>query len=340
MKQGLLTLAIFMQLASPAAMAQKTKAVKVVFYNVENLFDTIDQPNVEDEEFTPVSAKQWTRPRYQAKLDHLAQVLAASGKGELPAIIGLCEVENRGVVEDLAHHGPLKKGKYNVVHEDSPDGRGIDVALIYRKTAFHYIRHENIRVVLPGDDRPTRDILHVVGTVGKKDTLHLFVNHWPSRYGGEDTSEPKRIAAAETLRAEVDKLLTANPDVKILIMGDFNDYPDNNSIFQVLNAKEDPIEEDETNLVDLAYKLHKEGKGSYNYKGEWGFLDQMIVSEGLLNATTGVSAKNRDFNAVQEEWMMYKDPKYGDIKPNRTYGGDNYYGGYSDHLPVRVELAD
>lgn len=326
-------------LTIPATVSGQSKSVSIVFYNVENLFDTINQPNVADEEFTPQSEKKWNSERYQAKLDNVSKVLAASGKDDLPAVIGMCEVENQHVVDDLVHHKNLKKGKYKIVHEDSPDGRGIDVALAYNKKLFKCISHETLSVKLPGENaRPTRDILHVIGRLAKQDTIHLFVNHWPSRYGGEEESEPNRIAAAETLRDKVNEVLEESPDAKILIMGDFNDYPLNNSIQITLNAKERQDAEHATDLVNLAFPMHRAGVGSYNYRGEWGVLDQMMASQGLVNAQRGAAVSDADFYIVKEQWMLYVHPKYGDEKPNRTYGGDTYYGGFSDHLPVGVSV--
>lgn len=316
--------------------AQTTKEFSVVFYNVENLFDTKDDEGVMDEEYTPESEKQWTDERYRDKLEKLGKVLSASTADGLPEVIGLCEVENRGVVEDLMKQRQFKKGKYKVVHEDSPDGRGIDVAFVYSKKALKVIAHEALTVNLPGEDaRPTRDILHVTAVLPKKDTVHFFVNHWPSRYGGEEQSQPKRMMAAKELRGIVDELLTENHGAKIVIMGDFNDYPTNESMNGLLRAKSSAIPEDTLSLVNLAYALNEQGLGSYNYRGEWGMLDQIIVSQSLLSPTSkGLCADMKCLGIVKEEWMLYTNTEYGDQRPSRTYGGDNYYGGYSDHLPV------
>lgn len=331
---------LFILLLGPwCSYAQRSSEVSIVFYNVENLFDTIDQPDIDDQEYTPTGKKQWNSERYTAKLDNLSKVLAASAGSSLPALIGLCEVENEAVAKDLMHNKLLRKGKYRVIHEDSPDQRGIDVALAYRKKQFRYIRHEMIPVALPSDaERPTRDILHVVGMLARKDTIHLFINHWPSRYGGAEKSEPKRIAAARTLRQRVDTILKSSPTAKILIMGDFNDYPSNSSIAETLNAKS-PTNAHPTSLINLAAPAQQSGQGSHAYRGEWGMLDQIIISVGLQSATTGASTQPEDFFIVKEPWMLYVNPKNGEEKPNRTYGGNAYYGGFSDHLPVGVKLT-
>ncbi len=311
----------------------------VTFYNVENLFDTTDDPEVRDEEFTPEGDKKWTEERYTIKLDKLSRVLSASVEDGLPEVIGLCEVENRGVVEDLMKTGKLKKGKYSIVHQDSPDGRGIDVALAYRKKALKVIDFKAHTVDLPGENaRPTRDILHVRTIVAKKDTVHFFINHWPSRYGGEEKSRPKRIQAAEVLREVVDELLEKQPRAKLVIMGDFNDYPDNVSIQETLDAQEAGKTSKPTSLVNLAASIKGE-QGSYNYRGNWGMLDQIIVSQSLVSeGSSGMRCTSGSLRIVKEEWMLYTDPKSGAQKPNRTYGGNNYYGGFSDHLPVVVDF--
>ena len=340
MKKNLFAITLILLL--PAVMlAQGNKDFNVVFYDVENLFDTIDHPDVRDEEFTPNSEKKWTSERYSTKLGNLSKVLSASTNDGLPEVIGLCEVENKGVVADLLTTGSLKKGKYQIVHEDSPDGRGIDVAFAYRKKALKVVSHESITVNLPGDDaRPTRDILHVTTVIKKKDTVHFFVNHWPSRYGGAEKSQPKRIQAAEDLREVVDDILGKDRMAKIVIMGDFNDYPDNASVWETLKAREKVEPEDAMALVNLAFPMEENGQGSYNYRGDWGMLDQIIVSQGLMSeASKGLIADENSLRIVKEEWMLFTHPKYGDKRPNRTYGGDNYYGGYSDHLPVVADLT-
>lgn len=321
------------------AFAQKTKAFDVVFYNVENLFDTINHPVKNDDEFTPGSTKKWTSPRYQEKLKKLSLVLANDGKDQLPSVIGLCEVENRSVVKDLMKTDKLRKGKYKIIHFESPDFRGIDVAFAYRKKHLKILEQRPIKVELGDTTRTTRDILYVKGLAYKKDTVHFLVNHWPSRYGGQMESEPNRLRAAYILRVEVSRLQKLNPNAKIVIMGDFNDYPTDKSMTEIMGAFAEPQIHRPSDLCNLLGNAHDNGMGSYSYKGQWGMLDQIIISYPLLNATTGLTATFECASVIKEDFMLYTNKKTGKQSPNRTYGGPRYYGGYSDHLPVRARLV-
>ncbi len=320
--------------------AKKSKEFQVVFYNVENLFDTINNPNTHDDEFTPEGKKAWNAERYNKKLENLSKVLSSMNTERLPDVIGLCEVENKTVVEHLVATNHLKTANYQIVHQDSPDQRGIDVALLYNAKTFKVISKEFIHVTLPNPERPqTRDVLYVKGVV-KKDTLHLFVNHWPSRYGGEEKSRPNRIHVAKIVRSKYDSLCKAVAQPKVLLMGDFNDHPDNASIQDILKAGTF-AQTNKGTLYNMMAAMHANKEGSYNYKGNWGALDQIMVSHALLAANAGkkrLRVAEGAARVFKQDWMLYKDPKYGDTKPSRTYGGPNYYGGYSDHLPVYVTL--
>lgn len=290
----------------------------VLFYNVENLFDTKDDPATNDQDFLPTSELAWTEERYKTKLAHLAEVIAMAD-ADFPEFLGLSEVENGTVVKDLAKQQALAKAKYAVVHFDSPDERGIDVALLYKRNKFTLVNSEPLHVDL-GDDR-TRDILHVeLSRAGH--SYHVFVNHWPSRRGGPERSEPKRMAAAHVLRTTVSKI-TAGPLTHIIIMGDFNDSPMNNSIQKGLGAT---CEMGSATLVDLMCVDQPAGSGSYNYQGEWSYLDQFIVDP--------LTAKEvQQASAFSDERIMFNHPKYGP-SPDKTYSGRHYKGGYSDHLPI------
>lgn len=309
----------------------------ICWYNVENLMDTIDNPATADDEFTPQSEKMWNTERYNTKLAHLSEVLSKlmGEEGLLPEVIALGEVENRAVVKDLVSTPAFDGKDYGIVHRDSPDGRGIDVAVAYDKTKFEVLQENFYTILVPDTDRPnTRLLLYVKGVVAKKDTLHFFVNHWPSRYGGQEASEPKRVAVAKVVREKVDSILDASgEDEKILLMGDFNDYPDNKSLTEVLRAGKNP-DGDPRQLYNLSISLSEDGQGTYNYKGEWGCLDQIIVSHALHTAEAGMCELNNTAAIYREDYIMYHDKKYDDWKPSRTYGGPNYYGGYSDHLPI------
>ncbi len=311
----------------------------IVSYNVENLFDTINNPQKEDDEFLPNSKKNWNTDRYNKKIKDLSLVIKSINKNELPEIVGLVEVENRKVVEDLVNSKHLEEGNYGIVHEESPDVRGIDVALIYRKSEFKYLSHEKIAVRFDFEpETTTRDILYVKGQLANNEILHVFVNHWSSRRDGMDASEPKRTHAASLLRAKVDSIIKKEKNAKIVIIGDFNDEPVNKSIFEVLkaNAKQPMLKNN--SLYNLMYDKDLLGLGTYNFRGDWNMLDNIIISTSLLNANNGYRVSSDGGQIFSARWMLYDNVKTGDFTPNRTYGGPNYYGGVSDHLPVFVLL--
>ena len=300
---------------------------RVAFYNVENLFDTVDDPMTRDEEFLPTGKKAWTAERYDKKLQQLAQVFEEIN---YPNVIGLCEVENAEVVRDLAEKTSMKKEKYEVVHFDSPDFRGIDAALMYKKKCFEVLQKDLIRITFPEvivKDYTTRDVLIVKGILHKKDTVHFFVNHWPSRRGGVQQSSPKREYVAAQVRLKIEEIYAENPAANIIIMGDFNDEPDNKSVAEVL------IEG--IPLYNVSAAADAAGQGTYNYRGNWNMIDQFIVSKNLRENTKGL--RLIDSYILREEYLFYDDRKYGKT-PTRTYGGSRYFGGYSDHLPIYMDL--
>lgn len=298
----------------------------VMSYNVENLYDTIDDPNVDDAEFLPGSAKQWGKARYDRKLDTIARVINEAGE---VGLVGLIEVENRIVVEDLAATKSLKGQGLKVIHHDSPDQRGIDVALMYDPDKLRLLSHRPIRVPMPEGDRPTRDILYAAFRNGK-DTLHVFQNHWPSRRGGAGT-DTKRAMAASILRHHSDSLLRINSKANIIIMGDLNDTPQDSSIRIILGAQcSGPA------LIELMCPIEDQGGGTHFFKGQWQVLDHLIVSQGLIDGKWHVRPKSAEVFSI--EWMFFKNSK-GELEPSRTYGGDKYFGGVSDHLPILMRLV-
>lgn len=320
--------------------AQQGNVFSIMFYNTENLFDTIDDPLTDDSEFLSVSKKKWDSEKYYLKLDRLSSVIDfAAGKGNFPDIVGLCEVENRSVLNDLVKNKILAKVGYGIVHEESPDARGIDVALLYRPSTFKYLTHQKIPVTFTDDTTRTRDILYVKGIANKRDTLHIYVNHWPSRRGGAEKSEPKRMAAASALKHHKDSLVKIHLKAKMVMIGDFNDYPINNSMIEVLEAKGDIAEVHGNPLFNTMYNKHvKEKTGTHYYKREWGVLDQIIVSGSLLDSTGSISCSPEGAAIVKEEALFRIDAKSGEKVPFTTYSGDYYSGGYSDHLPVIIGL--
>ena len=308
----------------------------MVFYNLENLFDIYDDPAVNDADFLPGSRIDWTEQRYQRKLDNLTQVLTSIDETYLPAIIGVCEVENERVLKDLKKQKKLRRANYKIVHHDSPDERGIDVALLYAGFEFKVLEDKAIPVRFPHDaDDRTRDILYVKGVFkeAKKDTVFIFVNHWPSRWGGQEQSEPDRLTAARVLRGVVDSIYNHHRNANIILMGDFNDDPDNKSLAEVLNAVEPTEEPEKEQLYNLMFPMLKRGEGTLFYR-DWDVFDQIIVSGALLKKKDGFRLADTQGKAFKADWMLFEDDQ-GRKRPNRT-AGRSYYGGYSDHLPVYV----
>ena len=313
------TLLLYFLIIPLTLFSQDKKEFMSVFYNVENLFDTIDDPHKNDNQFLPEDEKNWDTEKYFFKLEQISRVFASIYDGKLPEVIALCEVENRNVIEDLLNIKFFDNHKYKIIHKDSPDFRGIDCAILIDTSFFNIVSYNFLEVRVPYANRPTRDIIHVkAGVQGQE--INFFVNHWPSRWGGTDKTEYKRIHAAKVLREYIDQI---NQDENIIIMGDLNDYPDNKSVKDIL------VKDDFTNLMNSI----SEFEGSYNYKNNWGFLDHIIVSDNLLESSISNRIRVSEYSVFGPEWMMFIDSK-GRKKPNRTFGGNKWYRGFSDHLPV------
>lgn len=334
-----ITGAIIIAAAWPAKAQEHS--FSALFYNVENYFDYKNDTLQNDEEYLPESMRRWDRYKFYDKRNKIAKVLIAAGKWNVPSIIGLAEVESRYAMESLAFDSPLKKLNYKIIHKESPDRRGIDVALLYKPETFEPVDTHFYRVDYPfAPEKTTRDILHAVGKIGEGDTLHVFVNHWPSRWGGQVESQPKRIAAARTLRKAIDSLQNKVPAAKILIMGDLNDYPDNKSIAEVLRASKPAGAPQAGRLYNLSWPAHKQSNtGSHKYKGEWGMLDQVIVSGTLLQKQASLRTSEKHLRIVRFPFLLEKDDKYVGHKPYRTYIGFRFHGGFSDHLPVYLPFT-
>ncbi len=316
--------------------AQKIKGnqFKVVFYNTENLFDTIHDQNKNDNDFLPDSKVPWTSQRYNHKLQNIARVLIAIDSVNLPAVIGMAEVENIGVLNDLIGKTPLHKGNYQAILEEGSDPRGIDVALIFRKDVMHYVAH---KAFAAAQSFNTRSILYVKLTDAKKDTFHIFVNHWKSREGGGNETETKRIENASSLKHLTDSILAHNTKANILIMGDFNDEPKDKSISEILGAGKPDQPITQAGLYNLMFLRFLNGEGTLYYK-DWDLFDQIIVSGNLLinhKQGNGAVILPPYSTIFKQDWMLYKN-KAGDMVPNRTASSKDYFGGYSDHLPVFV----
>ncbi len=318
----------------------KSDSLTFAFYNVENLFDTEDDPKIDDSEFLPTSKSQWTPERYQKKLEHLAQVIQAMG---FPAALGVCEVENARVLKDLVAQPALKAQGYSFVHYDSPDERGIDVAMLYKTTSMSIKNSEPLRVQFLGKDAndKTRDVLRVNASLTNGYAITFYVNHWPSRRGGEAESVARRKAAATTVRQNIDALFKIDADSKVIVMGDLNDEPENESIQTTLGAiAYNPMSKmlpSSNMLFDLSALPKQRGLGSHFYNGGWSMLDHIIVNGSFLQPNAAMRA-DKEETIFKQDFMLFKDPKTGEGRPNRTYSGPKYHGGYSDHLPVLIKV--
>ncbi len=314
--------------------------IRIMFYNCENFFDIYNDSVKLDDEFTPEGKKHWTFRRFLEKVSHISKVIVAIGGWQPPEIIGLCEIENRYVLNYLTQKGPLKKIGYKIIHYESPDRRGIDVGFLYLPNKFHPIMSKKIPVNFPPNmGKKTRDILYVKGTINNGDTLHIFVNHWPSRWGGMLETEPKRMFVAALLRKNVDSIFQTNPKAKIIIIGDLNDYPTNRSLLESLKAKGDFKNIKTNELYNLSYYLQEvKGKFSHKHQGEAGILDQIIVSGALLDTNNSVYTTKDDAHVFDAPFLREEDANYAGYKPFRTYIGYKYHGGFSDHFPVYLDL--
>jgi predicted extracellular nuclease len=319
---------------------KKSNTITIGFYNLENLYDTIDDPATDDQEFTPTGSGKWNSERYKVKLVHLAEAISRIGSDSVaggPVIVGLAEVENKQVVEDLISTQPLKSMGYKIIHYDSPDKRGIDVALIYMPSFFKVTESKAIPLIMKDKtDFFTRDILQVSGTL-KGQPLVVFVNHWPSRSKGEKESAPFRNAAADLCRSTVDSIQKQLPEAGIIIMGDFNDDPINESLMDHLKTVTQPGSLKKGDLYNPMWMLFNEGIGSLPYKGKWNLFDQIIVSTSLVEK----NKKKYSFykaGVMKSQMLLEQEGQYAGY-PFRSYAGSNYLGGYSDHLPAFIYLV-
>jgi predicted extracellular nuclease len=308
----------------------------IAFWNLENLYDTLNDPDKNDEEFTPNGAKQWTDERYQEKLLHLAEIIDKMGDSDGPEILGVCEIENRQVLEALIATPLLASKQYGIVHFDSPDRRGVDVGLIYKKNFFQPLHAQSITIRDSTDfGFITRDVLSSTGIL-YNDTITILVNHWSSRRGSG--SESKRILAAQVVRNHIDSIVTLHPERKIIVMGDFNDNPNNKSIQEVLNAKAKKKLTEPAMLYNPMAELYKKGVGSLGYQDFWSLFDQMIVSQALLkNENNKFFYMDNSANVYVQKVQVQQEGRFAGY-PLRTYSGNTYTGGYSDHFPVYLYL--
>jgi len=319
---------------------KKSNAFVLLSYNTENFFDTVFHANMKDHDFNPGSKKHWDSKRYQHKTEGIARVISEVVAGGYPDIIVLCEVENREVLNDLVQRKEIASADYRIIFEKSQDHRGINTGLLYQKKSFRPISQNLISIEYPGEKKESaRGILYVAGIAMKNDTLHIFANHWKSRVGSQAETESKRMYYAHVLKNKTDSILSMNSHAKIICLGDFNDEPGNNSIRKVLEAGCIAGEAENEKLVDVMCPLFLEGKGTYSYRGKWQMLDNIILSKSLVSPSNRLHLDGPSGEVYAPSWLLKYNDKAGDSVPWKTYAGNKYLGGYSDHLPVYVELV-
>ncbi|HBG56761.1 MAG TPA: hypothetical protein DDZ57_07540 [Porphyromonadaceae bacterium] len=338
MMRRVVVLVFLLMACNPGIFSQEY--FRVMFYNVENLFDTKDDSLKNDNDFLPEGFMRWSSWKYWEKLRNITRVITAVGGMQSPALVGLCEVENDSVIFDLTMRSPLRAQEYAYLVSDSPDERGIDVALLYQRHQFKLLESREYEIRFGKQlQRPTRNILHAVGQLINGDTLDVFVCHFPSRSDGQRKTEPLRIAAAELLREKTDSLFLTREETHILIMGDFNDHPDNKSLSHTLQAKPIPVLPEKKELYNMFYHRMKERDfGSYKFQGRWEVLDQFIVSGNLLMRSNTLHLNENNALIFKEEFLLEEDTRYYGKKPYRTNTGPRFLGGFSDHLPIYMDL--
>lgn len=320
---------------------QQYKIAVIGFYNLENFYDTTDNPAVNDEEFTPAGPRNYNSDIYWNKVEHLATVISQMGTDinpDGPAVLGVAEIENDTVLTDLINHPLIKKRGYKFVHYDSRDARGVDVALLYNPKYFTPEQSDKLYVQLPGGSKDsyfTRDVLWVKGKLDGEE-VHIYVNHWPSRVGGEERSMPARAAAAMVCKHHMDSIARADGNKKVVIMGDLNDDPVSPSVSEVLGSKGKIKDVAEGGLFNPWVDLYKKGIGTLAYQDAWGLFDQIMISYPWLSKDQNgfFFYQQHIFN---KEYMVENVGKYKGY-PMRTWDGNRYRGGYSDHFPTYIIL--
>jgi len=327
--------------ANVGAQKANYKVGLIGFYNLENFYDTIDDPKTNDAEYLPTGTKHYTSDIYLDKVGNLAKVISQIGTDINPdglSILGDAEIENETVLHDLINHPLLKSRNYQIVHYDSPDIRGVDVAMIYNPKYFKVISSEPLFVPLfEADSTPryTRDILFVYGKYDGED-MYVMVGHWPSRRGGEEVSAPGRAKAASICKNKIDSITKINPDAKIVLMGDLNDDPVSPSVAKVIGAVGDKEKVQRGGMYNPWVEPYKQGIGTLAYNDSWNLFDQIMLSSGFLSKEQN-GFFFREAHIFSKPWMLQTDGRYKGY-PKRTFDFDNYISGYSDHFPTYVVL--
>ena len=322
------SLFILLSFLAKAQTRADNENIQLIFWNVENLFDTEDDSLTRDDEYLPYSMRGWNHKRYEQKLFSIYKTLVAVGGWQLPELIALAEIENRTVLEDLLSKTPLLRAGYQIIHQESEDRRGIDLAVLYRPEHLQVVDTSFIGIRFPdAPDSRTRDVLYLKGRVSGIHDFHLFVNHWPSRYGGGRSSESRRMHVAGVVRNQLNEIYKQDSLANCIVLGDFNDAPEDASLQELASAH-----------VDLQLVSSNSFQGTHKFQGIWSHFDQIWVSRTLLENET-LWLTNGDATIFHPDWLLKNDKTYGGLKPNRTYEGFRYHGGYSDHLPIYLELS-
>jgi hypothetical protein len=337
-----ITLIVLVLIVSLSVSAQEKTAYKITcvgFYNLENLFDYQDDTLINDDEYLPNGSKGWDSTRYANKLENMSRIISEIGTKYTPdgmAVLGVSEIENKGVLEDLVAMPKIKNRNYKIVHFDSPDKRGVDVGLLYQEKYFKFKHAESYPVRFPfSPDSRTRDQLVVTGNMDGED-VSVIVAHWPSRWGGSKASEPRRIEAAKVGRIIIDSLFNDNPNAKIILMGDLNDDPINIAVTDYIKAKGKKKKLKEGDLFNTMYQHYKNGNGTLAYRDVWNLFDQVIISQSLLSE----DATNYVFHTAEvfkRDYMIQTTGNYAGY-PLRTHAGGKYMNGFSDHFPSYIVL--
>ncbi len=342
----LLFLALFIVSQSFAQKEKQYKVSIVGFYNFENLFDLEDDPKINDDDFTPNGRNQWTQEKYDIKMGNLAKVISELGTEMTPdgiAILGTAEIENKKVLEDLVQQKAIKNRNYQIVHNDSPDFRGIDCALIYNPKYFKVTHQEALKLILrdkkgnvlkndKGDPKTTRDVLYVKGLLDGEE-VHILVNHWPSRRGGEKATQHLRNAGAMLCKATMDNIKKEDPDAKIIVMGDLNDDPTSPSVKKILKGKKNQESVGEDDMYNPFYSPFKKGIGTLAYRDAWSLFDQILVTPSMLKKNKPEGFFFHKIRIYNEKYLVSKNGRFKGY-PFRTFSYGEFLGGYSDHYPV------
>ena len=318
-------LMLFLLFIAGGTVRAQCDTLVVMFYNVENFFDTRKDSVTRDGDFQPDGLYHWNYSRFKRKTTSIARAILSANGWNAPALVGLCEIENDAVMKQLLYGGGLINAGYDYVHYESPDPRGIDVALLYNRFVVKILEQRAVSLSNHELGLRTRDALYVKMIYAGFDTLHVVVNHWPSKYGGEKASEPRRNYAAATVRQLCDSIMSSDNNARIILMGDLNDDARANAVYNILGAKKH--DDKMGNLVNLSFMNKK--LGSYKFRGEWSCIDHIIISRSLWNGECPPL-----FKVVDLPFLLEEDEAFSGVKPLRTYLGPKYIGGYSDHLPI------